>query len=130
MYYSVIDTYTTKSHDTIYTITMRYYYNWYLWRIVYDPNKAILGNNPYIIPAGKTIHIISLNTEPINHTIKEGDLYQSLAENYYGSARFWIDIAIENDYKHLLPGDSCIIPALITKELIKKAEKLRALVNA
>lgn len=124
-----IDTYTTKEGDTIYKISIKYYYLWYLWRAVYDPNKDILGDNPYYIPYGKTINIVGLNTEPIIHTISEGDTYQSLAKMYYGSSKFFIDIAIENNYKHLLPGDNCIIPALVSKEHLTKAEKLRALVS-
>ncbi|MDH7554081.1 MAG: hypothetical protein QHH74_10515 [Spirochaetota bacterium] len=129
MRYTIIDTYTTKASDTIYKIAIRYYYVWYLWRIIYDPNKDILGENPYYIPPGKTIHIVGLNTEPIIHTVESGDTYQHLSKSYYGSSLFFIDIAIENNYKHLIPGDSCIIPALVSKEHLTKAEKLRALLN-
>lgn len=125
MYYSVIDTYTTMASDTIHRIACRFYYHWWLWKIIYDFNKEVLGGDPYAIPAGVAIKIINLNTEPITHTIRSGETWNRLSSDYYGTERHFVDIAIANDWKHLIAGETCVIPALVSKKNINLAKELR-----
>jgi len=134
MYCSVIHTYTTTAQDTLYKITCKFYWHWWLWKIIYDYNREALGadnqNVIPLIPAGVTIKILELNTEPISHTIISGDTWHSLSKYYWGTESHWINIAIENDWKHLVEGEACVIPALVTKQDLKQAEELRRRVGA
>lgn len=125
MYFSIINEYITTAQDTIYKIANKFYFKWYLWRIIYDYNIDILGEDPFNLPAGKKIGIINLNTEAITHTISEGDSWQQLSKDYYGSQAFWTKIATDNEYKHLIRDETAVIPALLTAKDIENAERLR-----
>ncbi len=126
MYYSFFDEYITSADDTVYKLANKYYLRWYLWRTIYDPNMNALGDDPFNLPAGKKIKIVELNTEPVIHNSAEGDTWNNLSQVYYGSNRFWTNIAAENDYQHIIPGENLIIPALVSKRDIIKAEELRS----
>jgi len=126
MHFSIMDEYITTSDDTIYRIANMFYLRWHLWRIIYDYNQNQLGSDPWDIPAGKKIRIINLNTEPLNHTVIDGDTWYTLALNYYGSpTHHWTEIATKNNYQHLIPGETIIIPPLLRQSDIKKAQELR-----
>ncbi len=125
MYYSIYDTYTTQATDTMYTIANKYYCAWYLWPIVYDPNKDILGSDPFALPAGKEISIISLNTDEIEHTLIQGDTWHTLAKMYYATERFWPFIAQRNEYIHIVPGLIITIPALVSANKLLQVQELR-----
>ncbi len=125
MYFSVTDKYITDAQDTIYKIANKFYFKWWLWRIIYDYNKKILGDDPWTLPAGKKIEIIGLNTEDIIHTIKAGDTWVNLSAAYYGSEAHFVDIARANEYKHLIAGETAVIPALVTAKDIDNARQLR-----
>jgi len=125
MYFSIVDEYITNADDTIYRITNMFYMNWNLWRIIYDYNRNMLGDDPYLIPAGRKVKIIGLNTEQIVHTIKCGDTWHTLSRAYWGTEQHWQNIASANEYKHLIDGETLIIPALVSVKDIKKAKELR-----
>ena len=49
--------YTVREGDSLYKIADKYYINSALWRIIYDENKEIIGDNPDLIFPGQVLKL-------------------------------------------------------------------------
>lgn len=113
-----------QSDDNIFKITVRYYYKYFLWRIIYNQNRDVISD-PMDLKPGVMIVIPELSTFEIEHVIIESDTYQSLAEDYYGSNFYYQYIVNRNQNKYLIPGETVFIPPLVNEIHIHKAEEIR-----
>jgi len=57
-------TYVTQRGDTLWDIAEKFYKNGSLWHIIYEANRAVFGDNPGNVFAGKTLTIPDLNSPP------------------------------------------------------------------
>lgn len=78
--------YVLKSSDTLQRIAAKYYGRWEFWRLICDSNPHL--NSWKSLPVGVQIEIPDPRTDDINHTIIDGDTYESLSLLYYGTEHF------------------------------------------
>lgn len=65
--------------------------------------------------------------EPTKHVIQKGDFFSKLSKQYYGSAKYWRELALINRAPNkdlVFPGEEVIIPSL---DAVKKLRKTRML---
>ena len=123
--FEYLDDYLIKDDDTIQRIASKYYLKWWLYPAIHHENLNVLGDNPYAPSQGKVVKIPYLNTSEILHTVVKGDIWQSLAEEYYGSPVLFPHIAVSNESRLLAIGAQIKIPPLVTKRDIMTAKELR-----
>ncbi len=120
----VLEYYRMRSDDHIQKVAVRYYYHYWLWRIILGANKEII-KDPFNIEPGTMLAIVELNTGDVEHTLVAGDTYQSIAEQYYGTNVFFANIMNANSSKLLEVGDTVAVPPLVTQRELKLAEAIR-----
>lgn len=118
-------TYTTKPGDTLWGIAQQVYGNGALWHEIYDANRAIFGDNPGAVFAGKVLTIPDLShprpsrptpTTPQTYTTRPGDTLWSIAQQLYGDGNRWQEIyaanrdVIGSDPRTLYAGKVLTIP--------------------
>ena len=65
--------------------------------------------------------------EPTKHIIQKGDYFSKLSKQYYGTTRYWCELALVNrapDKDLVFPGEEVIIPSL---DAVKKLHRTRSL---
>lgn len=68
-----------------------------------------------------------LFNEPTKHIIQKGDYFSKLSKHYYGTTKYWRELALINRAPNkdlVFPGEEVIIPSL---EAIQKLHKSRSL---
>ena len=123
-------TYVTQRGDTLWDIAEKFYKNGSLWHIIYEANRAVFGDNPGNVFAGKTLTIPDLNSPPpappsppglpTTYTTKPNDTLWELAERFYQDGTKWYLIyeankgSIGSDPRQLPAGLNLTIPTLET----------------
>lgn len=70
-----------------------------------------------------------LFNEPTTHVIQKGDYFSKLSQQYYGTAKYWQQLALINRAPNkdmVFPGEKVVIPSL---EAIKKLRESRSLTS-
>lgn len=70
-----------------------------------------------------------LFNDPTTHTIQKGDYFSKLSKQYYGTSKYWRELALINRAPNkdlVVPGEKVIIPGL---EAIKKLSRSRTLTS-
>jgi len=68
-----------------------------------------------------------LFNEPTKHIIQKGDYFSKLSKQYYGTTRYWRELALVNRAPNkdlVFPGEEVIIPSL---DAVKKLHRSRSL---
>lgn len=68
-----------------------------------------------------------LFNEPTKHVIQKGDFFSKLSKQYYGSVKYWRELALINRAPNkdlVFPGEEVVIPSL---DAVKKLRKTRML---
>jgi LysM repeat protein len=68
-----------------------------------------------------------LFNEPTKHIIQKGDYFSKLSKQYYGTTKYWRELALINrapDKDLVFPGEEVIIPSL---DAVKKLHRSRSL---
>ncbi|ASV10625.1 phage tail protein [Leptospira santarosai] len=115
--------YVLKPNDTLERLAAKFYGRWEIWKLIFDTNPHLVSIHP--LPVGVLIEIPIPRTDDVNHTILEGDTYESLSLLYYGTEHFSGRIREAND--NLQPYENVdsilFIPALITKSDLVNANR-------
>lgn len=114
----------SRRNETLYKIANMFYLHWYLWPVIFRFNQHVL-TDPWDLKPGVELSIPLLFTEPINHLASNSDDWYTLAVQYYGTADFYYYIQKENNYEQIYEGNTVIIPALVTRQDLRRAEELR-----
>jgi nucleoid-associated protein YgaU len=106
-----------RPDETLRRISARYYGDWTLWPIIADANRMDRREPP--VP-GRAIVVPMPRTSATEHTVADGDSYESLSLLYYGSEHFSEVIRSANDRKIIYEsaGLRFTIPALADPERI------------
>jgi len=67
--------------------------------------------------------------EPTTHVIQKGDYFSKLSQQYYGTAKYWRQLALINRAPNkdmVFPGEKVVIPSL---EAVKKLKESRSLTS-
>ncbi|EMJ63424.1 tail protein X [Leptospira sp. P2653] len=115
--------YVLKPNDTLQRLAARYYGRWEIWRLIFDSNPHLSSWKS--LPVGVQIEIPIPRTDDINHTIRDGDTYESLSLFYYGTEHFSgrIRDANENLQPYENIGSVLFIPSLIEKSDLVNAKR-------
>ncbi|MCL8268181.1 tail protein X [Leptospira weilii] len=115
--------YVLKPNDTLQRLAARYYGRWEIWRLIFDSNPHLSSWKS--LPVGVQIEIPIPRTDDINHTILDGDTYESLSLSYYGTEHFSgrIRDANENLQPYENIGSVLFIPSLIEKSDLVNAKR-------
>jgi len=65
--------------------------------------------------------------EPTKHVIQKGDFFSKLSKQYYGTTKYWRELALINRAPNkdlVFPGEEVVIPNL---DAVKKLRKTRML---
>ncbi|WP_061249278.1 LysM peptidoglycan-binding domain-containing protein [Leptospira alstonii] len=115
--------YVLKNNDTLQRLSARYYGKWEIWRLISDINPQIEDwKNP---KSGILIEIPEPLTEDRQHTIMEGETYESISFLYYGTEHFSGKIREANSniqpYENI--GSILFIEALVSKAELQNAKR-------
>lgn len=106
--YSYVNTKT----DSPQKLAAKLFGNWTLYRLITDTNPEAIKDN--LILAGIILFIPDVLESELEHTIQEGDSYESLSLDYYGTEHYSGKIFSENEglILHENIGSTIIIPGL------------------
>lgn len=123
----ILATIVTGSDDTLPRLSALFYGRWDLFYLIYEANKSIIGDIDGMKP-GMPISIPLPPTKELRHVVIEGDSFEALSLQYYGSEHFARLIRKANGgiviYESV--GTELIIPALVTQTEIDAAQRRRA----
>ncbi|HNX59622.1 MAG TPA: hypothetical protein PKK43_11025 [Spirochaetota bacterium] len=118
--------YTTRNGDSIYRLAVIFYFRAELWTLMYFPNIDTIGNDPHQLSVGLKLLIPDPPVEIQKHIAVDGDSSLTLSKKYYGVMQFYRFIDEENDCPpSLIPGNTYIIPALVSQVELDAARDLR-----
>jgi|GEM_PF-3814809 len=120
----IIGYYRVKAEDHIFKIAVKYYYHYWLWKVIYACNRELI-DDPFNLVPGTNLAIYELSSGDEEHTVSEGDTYQSISESYYGTNAFFVNVMKANDNQLLAEGDTITVPALVKARELKLAEEIR-----
>lgn len=100
-----------RTDETLPRLAARYYGDWTLWVLIADANR--LDRRAPLTP-GRAIRILKPMSSDTTHTVAEGDSYESLALQYYGTEHYSGRIRTANNHAIIYEsaGQSFRIPAL------------------
>ncbi len=118
--------YTVRSNDTIFRISVFFFYRHDLWPLIYFFNEKEIGKEPLILQTNSRLKIPDVITYERYHTAVAGDNSVRLAEKYYGVKYYYRIIDEANGYPPVLKeGIEYKIPPLCEELYIKAADDLR-----
>ncbi|TGM88490.1 phage tail protein [Leptospira licerasiae] len=119
-----------RENDTLQRIAAFYWGDWTVWPLIRDSNThlyRIIGFDwTDKLKEGIPLRIrIDIPTSDIDHTVLEGDTYESLSLLYYFSEHFSERIRIGNERKILRYeiGNKINIPALVDRRTFQAAKE-------
>lgn len=118
-----MSSYIIRANDSIQRLAAKFYGNWTIWRLILDINPQI--EDWANLKPGIRIEIPEPFVDTIDHTVVEGDSYESLSMLYYGSEHFSNLIRFTNNYIIIyeIVGQKITIPSLVLKIDYTKAQK-------
>jgi nucleoid-associated protein YgaU len=110
--------YTVQQGDTLSGIAQRVYNDSseVAWKVIYNANKRVIGNDPNHIRPGEVLYIPPITTG--SYTVQQGDTLSSIAQYIYGDSALWPRIydankqVIGNDPDHIRPGEVLQLPPI------------------
>ena len=51
------DVHTVGENDSLWTIAQLYYENGRMWKLIYDKNASVIGEDPNVLPQGMKLRI-------------------------------------------------------------------------
>jgi nucleoid-associated protein YgaU len=118
--------YVTQPGDSLWSIAQSFYGDGSLWPVIYEANRALIGDNPEYIQAGWTLTIPDQPAAPVTpppaqpgqtYVTQPGDSLWSIAEDFYGNGALWPKIyaankqVIGDDPNAIYAGMTLTIPA-------------------
>ena len=103
--------YTVELGDTLSNIAQRVYNDSseVSWKVIYNANKRVIGNDPNLIRVGEVLYIPPITTG--TYTVQPGDTLSSIAQYLYGDSTLWRKLydankqVIGNNPDSLRPGE-------------------------
>ncbi|AXR68231.1 phage tail protein [Leptospira mayottensis] len=118
-----------RENDTLQRIAAFYWGDWTLWPLLQDSNTHLIQTVgfgwPEKLKEGIPLKIrMDLLSSDIEHTVIEGDSYESLSFFYYFTEHFSERIRNQNERKVLryLIGNRITIPALVDRRAFQTAK--------
>ncbi|EKP13466.1 LysM peptidoglycan-binding domain-containing protein [Leptospira borgpetersenii] len=118
-----------RENDTLQRIAAFYWGDWTLWPLLRDVNSHLIQtigfNWSEKLKEGIPLKIrMDLLSSDIEHTVTEGDSYESLSFLYYFTEHFSERIRNQNERKVLryLIGSRIAIPALVDRRTFQTAK--------
>ena len=116
-------TYVTQPGDSLWSIAEKFYGDGTMWPVIYEANRAVIGDNPNYVQAGLTLTIPDAPASPSvpppvppqsgqTYVTQPGDSLWSIAEKFYGNGALWPKIYAAN--KEVIGGDPDAIYAGMT----------------
>jgi len=82
--------YVTAAGDSLRSVAERMYGDGEQWRVLYDANRQIIGDNPDALEEGISLLIPPLaTTGERSYTTVAGDTLRDIAERFYGDSIKW-----------------------------------------
>ncbi|MBE7439129.1 MAG: phage tail protein [Spirochaetales bacterium] len=113
--------------DTLQRLAALYYGRWELFFLIYEANRAVIGNIDGLRP-GMPLQIPAPQQQELRHVVGEGDSWEALSLTYYDTEHFARLLRKANGgiviYESI--GTELIIPALVTPGELEAASRRRA----
>ncbi|MDI7187987.1 LysM peptidoglycan-binding domain-containing protein [Leptospira santarosai] len=119
-----------KENDTLQRISAFYWGDWTLWPLLRDSNAHLIQKFGFDwsekLTEGIALKIpLDLSISDLDHTVAEGDTYESLSLFYYSTEHFSERIRNENERRILRYsiGNRITIPALVDRRSFENAKE-------